>query len=531
MSVEIDAFSASSSKEKKYSIGTLVTNFDEYNAMLETFVQKGFSERNSDFFYIDNTMGNKEFPYKGYNRILNMAQGDYVILCHQDIRLHADDFDTLSMRLAELDHMDPKWAIAGNAGGIDFGDVAINISHPNRTVRIGDVFPAQVFSLDENFLIIRNNTRVAFSHDLDLFHFYGTDICLHADLMGHTAYVIDFLLTHLSLGTKDARFFEARNIFEKKWEQALRARKIQTTCTRTFLNGAPVLNENSEAAQSTKRKHIFQIYHRNDPPNTVSHRYIPLDITDSPRPDWQEFHAVSHFLKNTQLDPDCFYGFLAPDMSVEIKLHPQNLINIIDQASPDVDAIVISTFDSYNPLFKNQFLQIDNQHEGVMKGLKEFFNASGFSFDLENSITTITSSCYSTHIVAKPSFWREWLAIADHLFNYVEANAAEGGIFNKEVARATGGEVRLKVLIQRMLATVVLISTKLHTLVPEEIRTFQEFEPSNQKILFQLEALKQFFTLSGDPKFLQTYEGALAEIWPDNGSGERTTPSKNLISS
>ena len=78
-----------------FSIGTLVTDLNEYLKMLESFYEKGFSSDKCEYIYIDNTSGNKQDAFKGLNRILNSAKASYVILCHQDIRIHADDFDYL----------------------------------------------------------------------------------------------------------------------------------------------------------------------------------------------------------------------------------------------------------------------------------------------------------------------------------------------------------------------------------------------------------------------------------------------------
>ncbi len=244
MTITIDALEIDSPSIVKrsggvvFSIGTLVRNHAQYVEMKNSFTCKGFCEGDCEFIYIDNSIENKMTSYRGLNHILNAAYGKYVILCHQDIRLHSDDRHALETRLAELDGLDPNWALAGNAGGVEIDKLAVRISDPTGENRRSGTFPARVSSLDENFIVVRRQSRVSFSNDLDGFHFYGADICLNADMLGYSSYVIDFHLRHLSGGKLDQTFIESQRRFEQKWCHALRQRSIQTTCAAAYLKGS-----------------------------------------------------------------------------------------------------------------------------------------------------------------------------------------------------------------------------------------------------------------------------------------------------
>jgi hypothetical protein len=222
-----------------FTIATLVNNSEEYRGMVASFEAGGFTASDCEFLAVDNTGPVQTSAYAGLNGMLDAARAPYVILCHQDVRLIRDGRPELEERLAELDARDPNWALAGNAGGVRPGTLAVRISDPHgRDRRIGQL-PQRVASLDENFIVVKRRARIGFSRDLDGFHFYGADICLVADILGYTAYVIDFHLEHSSAGRKESSFWEARAHFRAKWGRALRARWIQTTCSLIGVSGSP----------------------------------------------------------------------------------------------------------------------------------------------------------------------------------------------------------------------------------------------------------------------------------------------------
>ena len=110
-------------------------------------------------------------------------------------------------------------------------------------------FPLKVQSLDENFILVKNNANLSFSSDLYGFHLYATDLCLNAELNGYSAYAIKFNITHKSRGNKNQDIFLLRKIIKKKYNYFFRSRWIQTTCTTFYLTGSKFkyLFENSLA--------------------------------------------------------------------------------------------------------------------------------------------------------------------------------------------------------------------------------------------------------------------------------------------
>jgi len=227
---------------KRYSICTLVSNFEQYEKMYDSFVKSGFIDEDTEYLVADNSVKNNFDAFAAYNQFLNSACGKYIILCHQDILLDFDNRSALETHLSELDEIDPLWAVVGNAGSSSFGRNVIRITDPSiQNLRFGS-FPSRVFSVDENFILVKNSANLSVSHDLCGFHLYGTDLCLIADILGRSCYVVDFHLRHLSAGTVDERFYNVRDNLVRKYMRALRPRFMQTMIDRFFLSGSSFLN-------------------------------------------------------------------------------------------------------------------------------------------------------------------------------------------------------------------------------------------------------------------------------------------------
>jgi hypothetical protein len=220
-----------------FSICTLVNNQVEYREMLASFDKAGFSTTTCEFLYIDNTRENTLDAYSGLNLLLQQAQGKYVILCHQDILLKFDNRERLEQRISELAALDPKWAVAANAGAAGPNHIVYKVAYPDGTVASKGKFPLLAQSLDEHFLLVRNGCGLSFSDDLVGFHLYGTDICLQAAIKGYNSYVIDFLLLHKSKGNPDHSFSQCQKNLVEKYNRCFRSRWVQTTVTSFYLSG------------------------------------------------------------------------------------------------------------------------------------------------------------------------------------------------------------------------------------------------------------------------------------------------------
>ncbi|WP_341632044.1 hypothetical protein [Sphingomonas agri] len=215
-----------------------MTDHDEYAEMVRSFQAGGFHGDDCEYLYLDNSHGNAFDAFQGGNIFLREAAGEIIILCHQDVLLLNDDRRTLETRLAELQALSPDWALCGNGGGTPSGELVIRVSDPHGEDQSLGSFPTLATALDENFIVVRREANLALSHDLTGFHLYGADLCILADVLGWSAWVIDFHLRHKSAGQYSPAFFEAVTAVREKYRRAFRTRQVTTTCVEFKLREA-----------------------------------------------------------------------------------------------------------------------------------------------------------------------------------------------------------------------------------------------------------------------------------------------------
>jgi hypothetical protein len=221
--------------ERSFSVCTLVNDWKQYEEMTESFLVHGFDREDCEFIYIDNMTENRLDGFSGINRFLSLRRAVYLVLCHQDVRLVDDGRAELEAIIDEMNTRDPAWAVLGNAGGIAPGKLAIRISDPHGERQHRGELPVRTCGLDENFLVVRTDANLGLSCDLSGFHLYAADLCLHAQLLGRTCYVVNFHLRHLSPGKGDASFFRGVDAFVSKYRRAFAPRWVTTPSAVMFL--------------------------------------------------------------------------------------------------------------------------------------------------------------------------------------------------------------------------------------------------------------------------------------------------------
>ncbi|NCD70357.1 hypothetical protein [Mucilaginibacter agri] len=227
--------------EYEFSVCTLVTNKAEYAEMVTSFIDAGFSKDICEFRYIDNSTDNSFDAYAGLNLFLQHAKGRYIILCHQDILINFDDISILRNCIDDIAVIDKNWGILSNAGGLE-GDLyrryVLNVAYPDGLHQMVGTLPHKVASVDENFIVVKRSANLALSSNLKGFHLYGTDLCLIAELLGYSAYAINFKITHKSLGNPNKDYYRIQESLIDKYAYFMRSRRIVTTISDFYLSAS-----------------------------------------------------------------------------------------------------------------------------------------------------------------------------------------------------------------------------------------------------------------------------------------------------
>jgi hypothetical protein len=226
----------------RYSICTLVSKPQEYIEMIESFKKAGFKDDFCEYLYINNSQGNKYEAFAGINKFLLEAKGKYIILCHQDILLNQDNLDILEQRINEINNIDSHWAIIGNAGAVSIKNIVYRITEPANGFQQRGQVPAKVQSVDENFILVKRSANLVLSKDLNGFHLYGTDLCIIADILGYTSYVVHFNLLHKSKGNANKEFYKIKKDLIRKYKRAFKGRYIQTCITNFYISDSKFKN-------------------------------------------------------------------------------------------------------------------------------------------------------------------------------------------------------------------------------------------------------------------------------------------------
>lgn len=218
---------------------TLVTNTDQYEAMRASLAKSGFDETNALFTIFDNRERNEFEPFSAVSRAVKEARAPFVVFCHQDLMFDQGPAE-LRAAIAEVEAIDPKWAILGNAGQMTSFMIVSNFDSPHGPSVRGDL-PARVLTFDENFLVIKRDSGLDCSPEISGFHLYATDLCWRAYERGFTAYVLNFKVLHVGGTLGYPGLHEMAWRFHRVWRRKIRGAVLFTPCMLFIFSRVPFL--------------------------------------------------------------------------------------------------------------------------------------------------------------------------------------------------------------------------------------------------------------------------------------------------
>jgi len=228
--------------EKRFSICTMVNDWSRYRQLQAAWYKMGFGTGDCEFLACDNVKNNQLDAYEATRLFLESARGEYVILTHLDSRPMEVKKTVLGI-LRELNALDPRWAVVGNAGveqdSLEF--VTLGLRMPDYPQKKHYARFRKVDALDENLLIVKSEARLTVSHDLQGFHLYGLDLCDVARRLGRTCYVARMRWYHSSHGTLNENFYRRVLEMERKLTAYRQPKLWGTNCTFLSVSRSPLV--------------------------------------------------------------------------------------------------------------------------------------------------------------------------------------------------------------------------------------------------------------------------------------------------
>jgi hypothetical protein len=205
--------------------------------------------------------------------------------------------------------------------------------------------------------------------------------------------------------------------------------------------------------------HTYQILNHYTSREELDPGFGVLDNSGNERPDWYEYWPIRRFLLNEKLDENAFYGFLSPKFKLKTNLSAAEVRDFIQASGPATEVALFSPSIHNSAFFLNVFEHGNAEHPGLLEVARNFFARINHRQALEDLISDSRNTVHSNYFIAKPRFWRAWLAITEQLFAIAEMPDDPLGIKLRTPTQYRGRrEVQMKIFLMERVATWILIT-------------------------------------------------------------------------
>lgn len=201
-----------------------------------------------------------------YNRALDATHAPLVVFAHQDVYLPPGWDRLLLARIAEVEALDPDWALIGAFGMAEDGAPLGPVWSSSLGMIVGRVpqRPTRVQSFDEMLIVLRRASGLRFDEAAPGWHMYGTDIVQQAWAKGLGAWVAALPCVHNDRphGTLGPEFTEAYRFMQRKWRAVL---PLRTPITKISHSGLPLWRDRWHNRRSEGLRAAMAVDFETDP--------------------------------------------------------------------------------------------------------------------------------------------------------------------------------------------------------------------------------------------------------------------------
>jgi hypothetical protein len=180
-----------------------------------------------------------------------------------------------------------------------------------------------------------------------------------------------------------------------------------------------------------------------------------LDNLANPRPDWYEYGPVRRFLLREPLDPGTFYGFFSPKFQAKTGHTHADVAALVAAHGAAADVLLFSAHANQIAFFLNVFEQGEFFHRGLLDAARGWLGAAGLAVDPATLVMDARQIVYCNFFVARPAFWRRWLALGELLYAICEG---EDSPLRRQLTAATDyrGAAQMKIFLMERIASLLL---------------------------------------------------------------------------
>jgi hypothetical protein len=268
------------------------------------------------------------------------------------------------------------------------------------------------------------------------------------------------------------------------------------------------------------RAYLHQIFYDEASRAQLEPGYLPLDNTANLRPDWFEFWVIRNYLHAHALEEDAWYGFLSPRFRAKTGVDAPTLHEFVRRADPRADVALVPIAWEQLAYFQNPFEQGELWHPGITAGCQALCDELKLGIDLRRTVAGTANFTFCNYLIARPLYWRAWLALADRVFERCES--APAGLAALAAPTSYNGPTRpMKVFMQERLPLLVMLRQPLRTITFDVSGSCALTNPRLRGLLQACDALKNRYLGSGERRYFEAYR-AVRELMPPPREWART---------
>lgn len=254
---------------------------------------------------------------------------------------------------------------------------------------------------------------------------------------------------------------------------------------------------------------IFQIYYDESSRRKLDPGFIPLDNSCSPDADWHEFWPILNYLNTHELEDDVWYGFLSPKFTKKFNCSSAYVYGFLNRIPAGTEVALFSPGWDQLCYFKNPWEQGEIWHPGVTNITQRFLASVGETADITQLVTDVTSSVFSNYILAKKSYWLEWMRISNQLAKFIDENQELSQLLT--VYGNLNNKKQIKTFVQERMASYLLATRDFKTAASTRSKSFPIFKnifPESELIRKPLELCDHFkrkYRSTKDQTYLKAY--------------------------